>query len=163
MTVPPRGRRTRSKLLLCLSAAAFLAGCQTAQTTIWPAAASPASEADAAIDARVRSIVAGMTLEQKIGQITQPDIRSVKPEEVRQYYIGSILNGGGAWPGMKMQSTVDDWLKLSEQFYQASMSTDMPVKIPVIWGTDAVHGHNNVYGATLFPHNIGLGAARDPN
>ncbi len=162
MTVPSRGRRTRSKLLLCLSAAAFLAGCQTAQTTIWPAAAAPASAADAAIDARVRSIVAGMTLEQKIGQMTQPDIRSVKPDEVRQYYIGSILNGGGAWPGMKMQSTVDDWLKLSEQFYQAAMSTDMPVKIPVIWGTDAVHGHNNVYGATLFPHNIGLGAARDP-
>jgi beta-glucosidase len=162
MTVTSRGRRTRSKLLLCLPAAALLAGCQTAQTTIWPVAAAPASAADAAIDARVRSIVAGMTLEQKIGQMTQPDIRSVKPDEVRQYYIGSILNGGGAWPGMNMQSTVDDWLKLSEQFYQASMSTDMAVKIPLIWGTDAVHGHNNVYGATLFPHNIGLGAARDP-
>jgi beta-glucosidase len=103
-----------------------------------------------------------MTLEQKIGQMTQPDIRSVTPEDVRRYYIGSILNGGGAWPSMNMHATLGDWLKLSDAFYRASMSTDMKVKVPVIWGTDAVHGHNNVYGATLFPHNIGLGAAHDP-
>ena len=103
-----------------------------------------------------------MTLEQKIGQMTQADIRSITPDDVRRYYIGSILNGGGAWPSMNMHSSVDDWLKLSDAFYRASMSTDMKVKVPVIWGTDAVHGHNNVYGATLFPHNIGLGAAHDP-
>jgi beta-glucosidase len=103
-----------------------------------------------------------MTLEQKVGQMTQPDIRSVTPGDVRRYYIGSILNGGGAWPSMNMHSSVADWLKLSDAFYGASMSTDMKVKVPVIWGTDAVHGHNNVYGATLFPHNIGLGAAHDP-
>ena len=160
MSVASKVRRHRSALSLCL-AATMLAACQTAQAG-WPAAAIPANASDAAIDAQVRSIVVGMTLEQKIGQMTQPDIRSIKPDEVRQYYIGSVLNGGGAWPGMNMHSTVDDWLKLSDQFYTASMSTDMAVKIPVIWGTDAVHGHNNIYGATLFPHNIGLGAARDP-
>lgn len=110
----------------------------------------------------MRAIVAGMTLEQKIGQMTQPDIRSVKPGDIRKYYIGSILNGGGAWPGLNMHASVADWLKLSDEFYRASMSTDMRVKVPVIWGTDAVHGHNNVYGTTLFPHNIGLGAAHDP-
>ncbi len=103
-----------------------------------------------------------MTLEQKVGQITQADIRSVTPDDVRKYYLGSILNGGGAWPAMNMHSSVDDWLKLSDAFTRASMATDMKVKVPVIWGTDAVHGHNNVYGATLFPHNIGLGAAHDP-
>jgi beta-glucosidase len=103
-----------------------------------------------------------MTLEQKIGQMTQPDIRSITPDEVRRYYIGSILNGGGAWPSMNMHASVDDWLRLSDAFYRASMSTDMKVQVPVIWGTDAVHGHNNVYGATLFPHNVGLGAAHDP-
>ncbi|HET8750365.1 MAG TPA: glycoside hydrolase family 3 N-terminal domain-containing protein, partial [Sphingomicrobium sp.] len=92
-----------------------------------------------------------MTLEQKVGQMTQADIRSITPDDVRRYYIGSVLNGGGAWPAMNMHSSVDDWLKLSEAFYRASMSTDMKVKVPVIWGTDAVHGHNNVYGATLFP------------
>lgn len=103
-----------------------------------------------------------MTLNQKIGQMTQADIRSITPDDVRRYYIGSVLNGGGAWPAMNMHSKVSDWLNLSEAFYRASMSTDMKVKVPVIWGTDAVHGHNNVYGATLFPHNIGLGAAHDP-
>lgn len=159
MSVTSKAGRARLKLLLCVSGALMIAG-QAAQAA-WPAP-PPKASADAVLEAKVRSIVAGMTLEQKIGQMTQPDIRSIKPDEVRQYYIGSILNGGGAWPGMNMHASVDDWLKLSDQFYKASMSTDMAVKIPVIWGTDAVHGHNNVYGATLFPHNIGLGAAHDP-
>jgi len=149
----------RPTAFLCLGAA-FLGSAATA-TEIWPHAAIPAQD-DRALETRVRSIVAGMTLEQKIGQMTQPDIRSVTPDDVRRYYIGSILNGGGAWPSMNMHSSVEDWLKLSDAFYRASMSTDMTVKVPVIWGTDAVHGDNNVYGATLFPHNIGLGAAHDP-
>ena len=165
MTAVSTVRKHRPTLLLCLSVAA-LASCQTAAVAPPPLAEAPAPAAPvdpkAALEARVQSIVAGMTLEQKIGQMTQPDIRSVKPDEVRQYYIGSILNGGGAWPAMNMHSSVDDWLKLSDEFYKASMSTDMAVKVPVIWGTDAVHGHNNVYGATLFPQNIGLGAAHDP-
>ena len=152
--------RLRPNVILCV-AATLLASC-TAVPAPWPSAAASAVSPDAALEARVRSIVAGMTLEQKVGQMTQPDVRSVTPDEVRRYYIGSILNGGGAWPDMNMHASVQDWLKLSDQFYQASMSTDMPVKIPVIWGTDAVHGHSNVYGATLFPHNIGLGAANDP-
>ncbi|HET6941715.1 MAG TPA: glycoside hydrolase family 3 N-terminal domain-containing protein, partial [Sphingomicrobium sp.] len=161
MPVATKIRRNRIAFSLCLSGA-LLASCQPVAVAP-PAAPPPAPiSAEAALEARVQSIVAGMTLEQKIGQMTQPDIRSIKPDEVRQYYIGSILNGGGAWPGMNMHSSVEDWLKLSDQFYQASMSTDMAVNIPVIWGTDAVHGHNNVYGATLFPQNIGLGAAHDP-
>jgi beta-glucosidase len=144
---------------LCLGAAVVASAATAAQT--WPRAASTTLP-DAALESRVHAIVAGMTLEQKIGQMTQPDIRSVTPDDVRRYYIGSILNGGGAWPSMNMHSSVADWLKLSDAFYRASMSTDMNVKVPVIWGTDAVHGHNNVYGATLFPHNIGLGAMHDP-
>ena len=151
--------RSRPNLILCL-AAALLSTAATA-APLWPRATIPAGE-DAAVEARVRSIVAGMTLKQKVGQITQAEIRSITPDEVRRYYIGSVLNGGGAWPSMNMHSSVDDWLKLSDAYYRASMSTDMKVKVPVIWGTDAVHGHNNVYGATLFPHNIGLGAAHDP-
>jgi beta-glucosidase len=151
--------RLRFKLFLGFSAAFFTAS-QTAQAA-WPRPAKLAIDADVGLDARVRSIVQTMTLEQKIGQITQADIRSITPEDVRQYYIGSVLNGGGAWPSMNMHSSVGDWLKLSDDFYRASMSTDMKVKVPVIWGVDAVHGHNNIYGATLFPHNIGLGAAHD--
>ncbi|KUO54240.1 MAG: 1,4-beta-D-glucan glucohydrolase [Sphingomonadales bacterium BRH_c3] len=126
----------------------------------WPGAASPITK-DAAMEERIAAIVAGMTLRQKIGQMTQPDIRSITPDEVRQHYIGSVLNGGGAWPDNDKHASVADWAALSEAYYQASMSTDLPVKIPVIWGTDAVHGHNNVFGATLFPHNVGLGAAQD--
>ena len=150
--------RVRPTAFLCLAAAFLASGATNAQT--WPRAVAP--EADRALDARVHAIVAGMTLEQKVGQMTQADIRSITPDDVRRYYIGSILNGGGAWPSMNMHSSVGDWLKLSDAFYRASMSTDMKVKVPVIWGTDAVHGHNNVFGATLFPHNIGLGAAHDP-
>ncbi len=151
--------RSRPRMILCLAAALLATGATAAQT--WPRAAVPARP-DAALEARVRSIVSSMTLEQKIGQMTQADIRSITPDDVRKYYIGSILNGGGAWPSMNMHSSVGDWLKLSDAYYRASMSTDMKVKVPVIWGTDAVHGHNNIYGATLFPHNIGLGAAHDP-
>ena len=151
--------RSRPKVILC--AVVMLLAPGATAGTIWPRAAIPATN-DAALEARARSIVAGMTLEQKVGQMTQADIRSITPADVRRYYIGSVLNGGGAWPSMNMHASVDDWLKLSDAFYRASMSTDMKVKVPVIWGTDAVHGHNNVYGATLFPHNIGLGAAHDP-
>jgi beta-glucosidase len=131
--------------------------------TRWPAAhaRNPSARNAAADEALIRRIVAGMTLEQKVGQMTQPNIWSVTPEDVRRYYLGSVLNGGGAWPGNRKHSSVADWLALSKAYYEASMSTDMKVKVPVIWGTDAVHGHNNVYGATLFPHNIGLGAAHD--
>ena len=158
MTVLTQNARARLQLVLCLGA--MLLAATPATAAIWPKRAPPA--ADPAIEAKVRAIVAGMTLEQKVGQITQADIRSVTPDDVRKYYLGSILNGGGAWPGMNMHSSVDDWLKLSDAFTRASMATDMKVKVPVIWGTDAVHGHNNIYGATLFPHNIGLGAAHDP-
>jgi beta-glucosidase len=159
MSVLTKAGRARSRILLCI-AAGLLASCQTTQG-VWPAGPKPAAP-DAALDARVQSIVAGMTLEQKIGQMTQPSILSATPDDVRRYYIGSILNGGGAWPNNNMHASVDDWLRLSDAYYQASMSTDMKVKVPVIWGTDAVHGDNNVYGTTLFPQNIGLGAAHDP-
>lgn len=116
---------------------------------------------DAKLEARVAQIVAGMTLRQKIGQMTQPEIKSITPQEVRQYYIGSVLNGGGSWPGKNKHASVDDWVALADQYFDASMSTDAKVQIPIIWGADAVHGHSNIYGATLFPHNIGLGAAHD--
>jgi beta-glucosidase len=149
----------RPNVILCL-AAGLVASTATA-AGIWPAASVHAA-CDAALEARVHAIVGGMTLEQKVGQMTQADIRSITPDDVRRYHIGAILNGGGAWPSMNMHASVNDWLKLSDAFYRASMSTDMKVKVPVIWGTDAVHGHNNVYGATLFPHNIGLGATHDP-
>ncbi len=127
----------------------------------WPALHSPLAS-DPALEARARKIVASMTLAQKIGQMTQAEIKSITPAQVSRYYIGSVLNGGGSWPGMNKHAGISDWLTLADRYYDASMATDAAIKVPVIWGTDAVHGDNNVLGATLFPHNIGLGAAHDP-
>jgi beta-glucosidase len=129
--------------------------------TDWPHVQSAIAK-NPKLEARVAEIVAGMTLEQKIGQMTQGEIKSVTPEDVRTYYLGSVLNGGGSWPGMNKRATAADWVKLADAYYAASMATDMAIRVPVIWGVDAVHGNNNVFGATIYPHNIGLGAAHDP-
>jgi len=127
----------------------------------WPRIASEV-KSDPRIEARIADILAKMTLEQKIAQMVQPEIRDVTPEDMRKYHFGSILNGGGAYPGNKRNASVADWVALADRFYAASMDTSLNnVAIPMIWGTDAVHGHNNVIGATLFPHNIALGATRD--
>ncbi|MGH8157508.1 MAG: glycoside hydrolase family 3 N-terminal domain-containing protein [Rhodanobacter sp.] len=128
--------------------------------TDWPAITSRVA-VDPAQEARVREIVASMTLAQKVGQITQAEIKSITPEQVKKYYIGSVLNGGGSWPNQDKHAGVKDWLSLADRYYDASMATDAKIKVPIIWGTDAVHGDNNVFGATQFPHNIGLGAAHD--
>ncbi|MEP9400539.1 glycoside hydrolase family 3 protein [Sphingomonas silueang] len=127
----------------------------------WPA--GPASPADPAIEARVAAILARMSIEQKVGQTIQGDIASTTPEDVARYHLGSVLNGGSSSPGGDEFGPASDWVALADAYYAASMRPhgDLP-RIPVIWGSDAVHGHNNIVGATLFPHNIGLGAARDP-
>lgn len=126
----------------------------------WPKVDS-AIKADPAIEARVRDIMAGMTLRQKVGQMTQSEIKTTTPQDVTDHYLGSVLNGGGSWPRMDKHATVADWSGLADRYYAASMATDLKTPIPVVWGTDAVHGHGNVYGATIYPHNIGLGAAHD--
>ena len=148
----------------CLIAAAVLlqTGAVAAPKPLadWPHIRSAVAP-DARLEAQVAAIVKDMTLPQKIGQMTQPEIKTVTPEQVREYYIGSVLNGGGSWPGMNKKAAPADWVALADKYYEASMSTDMAVKVPVVWGIDAMHGNSNVLGATLFPHNIGLGAAHD--
>jgi beta-glucosidase len=114
------------------------------------------------IEQRVQEILSSMTLEQKVGQMIQGEIRYMSPQDVKDYFIGSVLNGGGAFPNNDQNASIDDWLALADAYYSASLDTSAGgAGIPIIWGTDAVHGHNNVVGATLFPHNIGLGAAND--
>ena len=127
----------------------------------WPTVRSAIAK-DAALEKRVLDIVSKMTLAQKIGQMTQAEIKTASPADVKQYYLGSVLNGGGSWPNNNKHATAADWLALANAYYDASMATDMAIKVPVIWGIDAVHGNNNVVGATIYPHNIGLGAAHDP-
>jgi beta-glucosidase len=129
----------------------------------WPRIQTEVAK-DPKIEGRIDRLLAQMTLEQKVGQMVQPDIRDVTPEDVRKYRIGSVLNGGGAFPGNKKHAALRDWVALADRYYEASMDTSGGAPaIPVFWGTDAVHGHNNVVGATLFPHNIGLGAMRNPD
>jgi beta-glucosidase-like glycosyl hydrolase len=92
-----------------------------------------------------------MSLEQKVGQIVQGDIASVTPDDVRRYHLGSVLNGGNSDPGGRYNAPAKDWLALADAFYEASMAPDGKLpRIPIMWGSDAVHGHNNVVGATLF-------------
>lgn len=129
---------------------------------IWPAL-NIEVKADPAVESKVSDILSTMTLEQKIAQMIQPEIRNITVEDMRQYGFGSYLNGGGAFPNNDKHATPDDWVALAEKLYQASVDDSLDGStIPTMWGTDAVHGHNNVIGATLFPHNIGLGAANNP-
>jgi len=129
---------------------------------IWPKL-DIAIKPDAEIKAKVASLLATMTLEQKIAQMIQPEIRDITIEDMRKYGFGSYLNGGGAFPNNDKHATPDDWVNLAEAMYQASIDDSVDGnKIPTMWGTDAVHGHNNVIGSTLFPHNIALGATNNP-
>ena len=109
----------------------------------------------------INSLINKMTVEDKVGQIVQGDLDFVTPRDLERYRLGSVLNGGNTSPNKNQYASADEWKELSKAFYEASPSVG-GVKIPFIWGTDAVHGHNNLIGATIFPHNIGLGATRNP-
>ncbi|MFQ3267486.1 MAG: beta-glucosidase [Colwellia sp.] len=129
---------------------------------IWPKLESDVKK-KASVEQRVTTLLATMTLQQKVAQMIQPEIRDITIEDMRKYGFGSYLNGGGGFPNNNKNSTPADWVSLAEKMYQASVDDSLDgSKIPTMWGTDAVHGHNNVIGATLFPHNIGLGAANNP-
>ncbi|HEU4520746.1 MAG TPA: glycoside hydrolase family 3 N-terminal domain-containing protein [Thermoanaerobaculia bacterium] len=130
---------------------------------IWPEVPQ-AIPRDAALERRIDGLLSRMTLEQKVGQVIQPSITTITPADVRNYHLGSVLNGGGGWPGDVRKAAPKDWLAMADAFYEASMDTSGGrLAIPVMWGSDAVHGHNNIVGATLFPHNVGLGAMRNPD
>lgn len=110
-------------------------------------------------------ILARMSLERKVAQLIQPQINSVTPDEMRKYRWGSYLNGGNGGPFGNEFAPASEWLRLADAMWEASTAPlpgDEPA-IPAIWGTDAVHGHTNVIGATIFPHNIALGATGDPD
>lgn len=128
----------------------------------WPA--MPATPLDPAVEARIDSIMAQMTLEQKVGQVIQADSGSVTPDEVRDYHLGSVLSGGNSAPGPLPYADTGTWLAAADAYFDASVEDSaVDFAVPIIWGIDAVHGHANLRGATVFPHNIGLGAARNPD
>lgn len=133
-----------------------------AHPSLWPQGHWPLPP-DAELEHRVRDLMARMSLRDKVGQVIQADIISVTPQDVRTYRLGSILAGGNSKPGGGRVADPAQWLALSDAFHRASMDTrDGGLAIPVLFGVDAVHGNNDVSGSTVFPHNIALGATRDP-
>jgi beta-glucosidase len=128
---------------------------------IWPAAASPAAITSPRTEDAITALLAKMTVEQKVGQIIQADISAISPADLKKYPLGSILAGGNSGPYGNERASAAKWKRLVDAYRKASRKTG--AGIPILFGVDAVHGHSNLPGATIFPHNIGLGAAHDPD
>lgn len=150
--------------MLTVASVMLVAGCaQGPAVSTAPVAlaqAAPQSE-----DARIADLLARMSLERKVAQLIQPQINSFTAADMERYRFGSYLNGGNGGPYGDEFAPAAQWLKLADEMWDAStkpLPNGEPA-IPAIWGTDAVHGHTNVIGATIFPHNVGLGATRDPD
>ena len=139
-----------------------LAGSASADPLLWPRSSSPAALTDPRTEVFVEDLLARLTVEEKVGQMIQADIGSITPEDLRIYPLGSILAGGNSSPGGNERAPAQAWVELARAFRSANAARE-GTTVPLIFGIDAVHGHNNVVGATVFPHNIGLGAARDPD
>lgn len=110
------------------------------------------------VNVRIDDLMKRMTLAEKIGQMTQIERKVASAKVMKDYFIGSVLSGGGSVPAP--QASAEEWVNMINEFQNGSLSTRLG--IPMIYGIDAVHGNNNAYKATIFPHNIGLGATRDP-
>ncbi|KAF4374154.1 hypothetical protein G4B88_020546 [Cannabis sativa] len=130
-------------LLLC---------CLLAEATTTPKYKDPTQK----LGVRIRDLMNKMTLEEKIGQMVQVERTVATPDVMQKYFIGSVLSGGGSVPAPK--ASPEAWVNMVNEIQKASLSTRLG--IPMIYGIDAVHGHNNVYNATIFPHNVGLGVTR---
>ena len=161
MTITANPLVTTTLMLVALTAIPS-AVVQAQANKIWPRLTFEVKQ-QPVIEAKVKAILSGMTLEQKVAQMIQPEIGDITVEDMRKYGFGSYLNGGGSFPTASKKAPAGEWIKLAEAMYQASVDDSLDGStIPTMWGTDAVHGHNNVIGATLFPHNIGLGAMNNP-
>ncbi len=148
--------------MLTVASVMLVAGCAQGPTVstapVALAQAVPQSE-----EARIADLLARMSLERKVAQLIQPQINSFTAADMERYRFGSYLNGGNGGPYGDEFAPASQWLKLADEMWDAStrpLPNGEPA-IPAIWGTDAVHGHTNVIGATIFPHNVGLGATRD--
>ena len=126
----------------------------TASTDFGPVVYTDSSQP---IETRVEDLLKRMSLSEKIGQMTQVERFSLQPGDITKYYIGSVLNGGGGSP---TENTVQAWYTMVQGYQDEALKTRL--KIPMIYGVDAVHGHGNLKNATIFPQNIGLGATNDP-
>ncbi|OUW35160.1 MAG: 1,4-beta-D-glucan glucohydrolase [Flavobacteriaceae bacterium TMED179] len=119
---------------------------------------------DPTIEDKIDEMLPKLTLEQKVGQVIQGDSDSVTPEEVKEYRLGSVLSGGNSAPGPLPYADTKKWIEMADKYYTASVDKEgVEIAIPIIWGIDAVHGHANLKGSIIFPHNIGLGAMNNPD
>ena len=169
-TTPPRSPRFRRRARATAGLTALGLLIPAAAAIAAPSAASPSAAHTASaqrlpylnpklpVDRRVRDLLGRMTLEEKVGQMTQAERGNVDadPSLITSLNLGSVLSGGGSVP---TPNTPTAWADMVDRFQSYALRTRL--KIPMIYGVDAVHGHGNVYGATIFPHNIGLGASRD--
>ena len=176
MTAQLGRRQTRvgagiSFVLVTVVAAALLAaaaqGDQVAARAVhaqrWPAAKS-AGLVNPETEARISALLAQLSLEEKVGQVIQTDISAIEPGDLRRYPLGSVLASGNSGVHGDERAPPATWLALAREFRAVSLEQRAGhVPIPVIFGIDAVHGHNNIVGAVVYPHNIGLGAAHDPD
>ena len=130
---------------------------------LWPQGSHSVALADT--DPFVDGILARMTLEEKVGQMIQADIASITPADLRSYKLGSVLAGGNAAPGNDVRCPPQAWARLTGDYRRAALTAPVlgHVPIPILFGIDAVHGNAKLIGATIFPHNAGLGAAHDPD
>lgn len=170
----PRATDARRGLAVAVTAAVAIAalamptraGQQVAQAGAPQSAAaqSAAAPADSASDARVEALLAAMSTDQKIAQVIMPDTASFTPADMASYRFGTYLSGGNSAPANDERAPAARWLALADAYWDAAMAprADGRRPIPPLWAIDAVHGHNNIVGATVFPHNINLGATRDP-
>ncbi|HEX8772619.1 MAG TPA: glycoside hydrolase family 3 N-terminal domain-containing protein [Pyrinomonadaceae bacterium] len=123
------------------------------------ASQSSSSKPLSSYDGKVQELLARMTLEEKIGQMTQAEQDALKDvSDIETYFLGSLLSGGGSDP--KEGNSLEAWTNMYDRYQTRALRTRLA--IPLLYGVDAVHGHNNVLGATIFPHNIGLGCTRNP-
>ncbi|KAL2239255.1 UNVERIFIED_CONTAM: Lysosomal beta glucosidase [Sesamum indicum] len=108
------------------------------------------------LNVRIKDLMSRMSLEEKIGQMTQIERKVASTDVIKKYFIGSIVSGGGSVP--RPRASAENWINMVNEFQKGALSTRLG--IPMIYGIDAVHGHNNAYNATIFPHNVGLGVTR---
>lgn len=158
-------RRVVPGLVLCLAASAMAqAERGVAHPALWPQVHS-VGLVDPPTESFVTELLSTMSLEEKVGQVIQADIASIRPEQLRDYPLGAVLAGGDSPPlGADDRAPAATWLQTTRAFHSAARERRPAthVSIPILFGVDAVHGNNNVLGATIFPHNVGLGAAHDP-
>jgi len=170
VSYPGRPRRPRRWLsrLVAVAVVAIVAACGNSTATGTPGASSPAAsgspssgrpwmDATKSVDDRVAALLGQMTLDEKLGQMNQIEKNSIDAANSAAYNLGSILSGGGGYPN---PNTPQAWYDMVNAYQQAALGTRLG--IPIIYGVDAVHGHNNVEGATIFPQNVGMGATNDP-